>query len=265
MNVCKYHGQDRQSCPEQLLDYDIVLTTFATISAEHNKASPPLQQLEWFRIVLDEGMFESVLDVQATYWYKAHFIRNTSTKQFQTVCSLTGQHRWCLSGTPVQNSLEDLGSLIQFLRVPYLDKKAEFKRHIISPLLTGEPESTLNLRVLLDAMCLRRMMSSLNLPKAQYQTQRVTLSPEERMVYGDILQSSLDEIDNAISSKSSATAYSSILRAILRTRMLCDHGTFLRTASRSRLATPSMNNEDILAALQEGDGGICFNKNPFLS
>lgn len=52
-----YHGQGRQSGVEHLLDYDIVLTTYATISAEHSKASPPLQQLEWFRIVLDEGMF----------------------------------------------------------------------------------------------------------------------------------------------------------------------------------------------------------------
>jgi hypothetical protein len=84
----------------------------------------------------------------------------------------------------------------------------------------------------------------------------VTLSPEERKIYDEILRSSLEEIDNAISSRSSGKAYSSILRAILRTRMLCDHGTNLETASTSRLTTPAMENEDTLASLLEGDEGI---------
>jgi SNF2 family DNA or RNA helicase len=98
-------------------------------------------------------------------------------------------------------------------------------------------------------------MSLLKLPKTQNQTQMVNLSTEERALYDDILQKSLDEIDNAISSKSSGKAYSSVLRAILRTRMICDHGTFRETTSKSPLATPSMDNEDTLASLQEGDEG----------
>lgn len=145
---------------------------------------------------------------------------------------------------------------MQFLRVPFLDRKADFKRHIISPLLTGKSESTLNLRLLLDAICLRRMMSILNLPETRYQTQRVTQSPEERNLYDEILQKSREEIELAVSSKNSGTAYSSILRAILRTRMLCDHGTFLKAASKSRLVSPSIDNGDILSELQEGDRGI---------
>jgi SNF2 family DNA or RNA helicase len=100
------------------------------------------------------------------------------------------------------------------------------------------------------------MMSLLNLPETRYQTQRVTQSLEERNLYDEILQKSREEIELAVSSKNSGTAYSSILRAILRTRMLCDHGTFLNTANKNRLASPSINNENILAELQEGDGGI---------
>lgn len=194
--------------------------------------------------------------ITATNQYEAHFIRNPSTKQFQAVCMLKAQRRWCLSGTPVQNSLEDLGSLLQFLRVPFLKRKADFKRHVISPLLTGKPDSALNLRLLLNAICLRRMMSLLKLPETRYQTQRVTQSPEERNLYDEILQKSREEIEFAVSSKNSETAYVSILRAILRTRMLCDQGTFLNIATKSRLASSLIDNGNILAELQEGDRGI---------
>jgi len=139
--------------------------------------------------------------------------------------------------------------------VPHLHRRADFQRHIISPLLTGQPDCTLNLRLLLDAVCLRRLMSLMKLPQTQYQTQMVELSAEERSLYENILQSSMQDIDTMISSKSSGKAYSSILRAILRTRMLCDHGTFQQKKSKSRLTTPSMDDESTLASLQEGDEG----------
>lgn len=101
-------------------------------------------------------------------------------------------------------------------------------------------------------------MSILKLPQTQYQTQSVELSPGERRLYGEILQSSLAEIDSAISNKSSDKAYSSILQAILRTRMLCDHGTFRDTTSKSRLATLVMDDKSALSSLQEGDEGTTF-------
>lgn len=153
---------------------------------------------------------------------------------------------------------------MQFLRVPFLDRKVDFKRLIISPLLTGKPESTLNIRRLLDAVCLRRMIGLLELPKAQYQTQPITLSPNERYIYDEILQKSLEEIELAVCTKSPGTAYGSIMRAILRTRMLCDHGTYLGTTSKSGTASPSTDNEDSLAELQEGDRGT-FPKYSLLS
>jgi SWI/SNF-related matrix-associated actin-dependent regulator of chromatin subfamily A3 len=146
--------------------------------------------------------------------------------------------------------------LIKFLRVPNLNQKLDFQRHIINPLLSGKEDATRNLRILLNAVCLRRKLSILEGPKATYQTQTVILSLSERDMYSRILQSSLEEIDSAISSKSSSKAYSIILRAILRTRMLCDHGTHCETTSTSRLATPAMENENTLASLLEGDEGM---------
>lgn len=56
LKALKYHGQGRKSDPQQLLDFDIILTTYATVSSEHSKDLSPLQNIDWFRIVLDEGL-----------------------------------------------------------------------------------------------------------------------------------------------------------------------------------------------------------------
>ena len=56
LSIYKYHGKSRHSTAEKLLDYDVVLATYATVAAEHGKKSSPLQLISWFRIVLDEGL-----------------------------------------------------------------------------------------------------------------------------------------------------------------------------------------------------------------
>jgi len=155
----------------------------------------------------------------------------------------------------------DLGALIRFLQIPHLEDKIEFQTHIIAPLLLGGEDSTRNLRILLNTICLRRNISLLDGPKAQYQTQSVVLSPEERQLYDEILQNSLKEFDNAISSRSSSKAYSIILKAILGTRMLCNFGTICKTINNSRLIDPTLDSEDTLVCLLEGDQGMITNYN----
>ena len=60
----------------------------------------------------------------------AHTIRSGSTKKlYQNVARLDSKLRWCLTGTRVQNKVEDLGSLVSFLRIPQLDTAAAFRKH----------------------------------------------------------------------------------------------------------------------------------------
>ena len=54
LRVCRFHGKPRPASPADLADYDVILTTYATLSAEY-KNRKVLHRVDWYRIVLDEG------------------------------------------------------------------------------------------------------------------------------------------------------------------------------------------------------------------
>ena len=155
----------------------------------------------------------------------AHAVRHHSTKQFRTVYSLHAERRWCVTGTPIQNRLEDLGSLIRFLRVAPFDSEATFRKYISEPLLTDLEAGDRNLRLLLRMICLRRTRVLLDIPNSEDQTIVLSLSSEERSLYSHIIDDTARKIDDCISSRSVAKAYSGIFGAILRLRLLCNNGT----------------------------------------
>lgn len=155
----------------------------------------------------------------------------------------------------MQNSLDDLAALVKLLRIPEFEKKAIFQKFIVSPLRTRFPNSTNNLRLLLNSICLRRLSKILEIPDVTYRIQSLDLSEKERSIYEKILENSSKDIEQAISTKTSVAAYSIILKAILRTRMLCNEGTHQRVSSASRLGTPWKEKEEILVIMQEGDEG----------
>lgn len=128
----------------------------------------------------------------------------------------------------MQNRLEDLGSLLRFLRIFPFDNQTTFRQTIIEPLLTGSHESVQRLRLLLKLICLRRTKAALNLPDLAETEVLLDLSDEERTQYASVLEDSKKAIDASISSKAIKTAYNGIFYAILRLRLLCDHGTFTR-------------------------------------
>lgn len=87
-------------------------------------------------------------------------------------------------------------------------------------------------------------------------------------MYDKILADSAEEIEQAMSTKTSFAAYSILLKAILRTRMLCNHGIHQKVSYSSRLGTPSNEKQEILAVMQEGDEGLHIGhirKHPFNS
>ena len=126
LRVCVHHGPQRTKSYKELKKYDVVITTYQTLSSEHAGSSETLRVgcfgVHWYRVILDE----------------AHSIKNRNAKSTKAACELDAVYRWCLSGTPMQNNLDELQSLIHFLRIkPYCDLN-EWRENIDRPMKNGK-------------------------------------------------------------------------------------------------------------------------------
>ncbi|KAI5458920.1 SNF2 family N-terminal domain-containing protein [Mariannaea sp. PMI_226] len=215
-----YHGPNRKDVTE-LMCYDIVLTTYDTLIADETRRSESsakdetLRSREWSRIVLDE----------------AHVIRNKSSKRFRAARALKGRCRWCLTGTPIYNRVEDFGSLLAFLGASPFDETSTFASYISTPLRNNTDHGFRNLRKLVQAVSLRRTKSSvleqLYLPPRKTLTNYVHFSPQERSKY-NILKSSYASIlnyDHWDHQQPKSTGC--IFQYISNLRRFCDHGLYL--------------------------------------
>jgi len=106
---------------------------------------------------------------------EAHTIREAATVQSKAVCSLEASRKWAVTGTPIQNRLDDLATLIKFLRIHPFDSRHSFNQYIAAPLKTGDPTSMDRLRALVDSVALRRKKDKINLPPKHDNTVRLLI------------------------------------------------------------------------------------------
>ncbi|KIX07722.1 uncharacterized protein Z518_02376 [Rhinocladiella mackenziei CBS 650.93] len=215
LKVTTYHGKYRCRKIPEIADSDIVLTTYHTLATE-SAAGPVdrkslLHQVAWYRIVLDE----------------AHIIRRKETTFYQTVSDLEGRFRWCLTGTPIQNKLDDIGNLFAFIRAQPFEKVAEFRRWIALPWDQGQTHALASERLvrLIDSVCLRRSRGLLHLPSITEQLRPLSFSSEERNQYEQTkrrMSRALQQRAGEIDRKNTF----GLFHAQLQLRILCNHGTF---------------------------------------
>ena len=212
-----YHGAGRIKDTKKLAEYDLVITTYGSVASEFNHRSKkkhgiyPLEEINWFRIVLDE----------------AHMIREPSTQQSKAICRLAANRRWAVTGTPVQNRLEDLGALMTFLRVKPFDERGGFAQYIMAPFKMCDPEILPKLRLLVDSITIRRLKDRIDLPARRDQIVRLDFSQEERTIYEIFAKNANDRVKVIVGQREKSLggkAYVHILQSILRLRLICAHG-----------------------------------------
>ncbi|KAF7918224.1 uncharacterized protein EAE98_009836 [Botrytis deweyae] len=241
VNINIYHGRGRETSRKPLIEADIVLSTYDTISAESLDPESPVYGIEWFRLVLDE----------------AHRIRNMKTKLFRSMSQLSANIRWCLTGTPIQNSLDDLAALVSFIRSSPLDELPVFRKHIINPLLKEKNEGAANLRTLLDSICLRRTKKLLNLPSLVEIYRPVHFSFEEKSLYDSTRREEIQAVKQQDSQGRNQKGYFGIFQLQLQLRRLCNHGTFLKRCSSISQTDTHFDPEQALELLQEKNESRC--------
>ncbi|XP_075807200.1 helicase-like transcription factor isoform X1 [Microtus pennsylvanicus] len=215
LNFYVYYGPDRIRDPNLLSKQDIVLTTYNILTHDYGtKDDSPLHSIKWLRVILDEG----------------HAIRNPNAQQTKAVLDLEAERRWVLTGTPIQNSLKDLWSLLSFLKLkPFIDREW-WHRTIQRPVTTGDEGGLRRLQSLIKSITLRRTKTSkikgkpvLELSERKVFIQHVSLSEEERKIYESVKNEGKAIIGRYFTDGTVLAHYADVLGLLLRLRQICCH------------------------------------------
>ncbi|KAK4361654.1 hypothetical protein RND71_020606 [Anisodus tanguticus] len=142
ISVFVHYGGDRSNDPRVIAEQDVVLTTYGVLSATYkaDKENSIFHNVDWYRVVLDE----------------AHTIKSWKTLGAHAAFTLSAHCRWCLTGTPLQNNLEDLYSLLCFLHVEPWCNWAWWNKLIQRPYENGDQRALKLIKAILRPLMLRR-------------------------------------------------------------------------------------------------------------
>ncbi|KAJ3151428.1 hypothetical protein HDU86_006128 [Geranomyces michiganensis] len=255
LKVLLYHGHSRPKDPSKLMAYDVVITTFSLVASECPKQSKskktepadefkvpkragPLFKVKWFRVVLDE----------------AQTIKNKTTQSALGCCALLARRRFCLSGTPIQNNIDELYSLLKFLQFAPFQEYSVFKSQIAEPLSRGRTKQAMErLRAILQAIMLRRTKLTmidgkplLVLPAREVELVTINFGLVEKTYYMELetkMRSKVKELK-----KDGGNNYTNFLCMLLRLRQACNHralvGAGADKESEISPAKPAVDEED---------------------
>ncbi|KAG0203313.1 hypothetical protein BGX28_004370 [Mortierella sp. GBA30] len=264
LNVYVYHGGQRVADPAFLGKHDVVITTYNLLGTEYSKeckARDPqnglskhpsvLQHVDWFRVVLDE----------------AHIIKEVNTVQSKAASALTAERRWCLTGTPVQNKLDDLYALVKFLQMRPFDEKVQWTHYISKPIKAANPIGIARLQTLMKAITLRRTKSQmvdgqplLDLPTRTDHKRVLELSLNERQLYQRMESRAKQTVDQIVQENKIMKSYAHILQAILKLRQICAHYALVKNLGDDLDTVGDFNFAkalEILSLLQDSGNDQC--------
>ncbi|KAL7786938.1 SNF2 family N-terminal domain-containing protein [Trichoderma afarasin] len=247
VKVIKYHGSDRPKDIEQIADSDIVVTTYSTLTNEFQqiKSKPSLLHcVDWFRVVLDE----------------AHIIRRRATAFYRACDAIHANSRWCLTGTPIQNKLADIGTLFAFIRAEPFIKPATFRKYIEVPFeqIPENESPTLakdRLVLLFEAFCLRRTKEIIHLPQLRKTVRKLSFSVEERKQYENTLKILRRKILHRVGEAEQNSKFGTF-QINLQMRLLCNHGTWQQPFSWDRRSYRDAR-EALISAVGENSEIMC--------
>ncbi|CAL5086998.1 unnamed protein product [Urochloa decumbens] len=259
LSILVYHGGLRTKNPSELAKYDVVVTTYTIVANEvpkqiadddadqknseqpsaGNKRKPPssakgkskkkkkklkdsdfdldsgpIARVRWFRVVLDE----------------AQTIKNHRTVVARACCGLRAKRRWCLSGTPIQNAIDELFSYFRFLKYDPYSTFNSFCTMIKHPIARDAVLGYKKLQAVLKVVLLRRTKETLingvpiiNLPPKTINLNKVDFSSEERSFYLTLEEHSRQQFKAFAAAGTLKQNYANILLMLLRLRQACDH------------------------------------------
>jgi superfamily II DNA or RNA helicase len=204
LSVLVLHGSERKQHFESLDTIDLVLTTYPLLARDQ----AILADRDWHMIFLDE----------------AQVIKNATSATTKLVYALKSPHRFCLTGTPLENHLGEVWSLFHFIAPGFLGDLKTFTRNWRTPIeKKGDAMRSRLLAGRIKPFLLRRTKEEVagDLPPKTVITEKVEFSAEQRTVYESVRLAMHTKVQAVIAEKGLARSHIVILDALLKLRQAC--------------------------------------------
>ncbi|MFL6528911.1 MAG: DEAD/DEAH box helicase, partial [Chthoniobacterales bacterium] len=203
LRVRVLEGPDRHARFAEIASSNIVLTSYALLQRDAEK----YRAIQFSTVVLDE----------------AQHIKNPDTQNAQSAFALRAKHRFVLTGTPIENSVRDLWSIMNFALPGYLGSRADFRERYEQPLARGEaPDVQRRLARRMRPFLLRRKKTDVakELPEKIEQQVICDLTAPQRAAYDGLLR----EIQSGLTSSGAndGAKRMQMLVGLLRLRQVCN-------------------------------------------
>ncbi|MGD0952378.1 MAG: DEAD/DEAH box helicase [Methanotrichaceae archaeon] len=216
LKVVVHHGTDRllgKTFADEATKRDVVITTYSLAQRDEEI----LSAVQWNHIVLDE----------------AQNIKNPSARQTQAIKKIKAAHRIALTGTPVENRLSELWSIMDFLNPDYLGSAQAFRKDFVVPIERyRSKERSEMLRGIIQPFVLRRLKTDPtiinDLPEKMEMKVNYNLTPEQASLYAAVV----DEMLGKIEQSEGIERKGQILSALTKLKEICNHpALFLQDGS----------------------------------
>ena len=246
LSVMVHHGTSRKKEEEfkkEATNHAIVISSYGLLQRD----AKFLEGVPWAGVVLDE----------------AQNIKNPETKQAKAARALEADYRIALTGTPAENNVGDLWSIMEFLNPGFLGSQAGFKRNFFIPIQAErDPEASRRLKEITGPFILRRLKTDTSiisdLPEKMEMKTYCTLTKEQASLYAAVLEDigeAMEEADEGIQRKGI------ILSALTRLKQVCNHpAQFLKdnSAVPGRSGKVARLTEMLDTVLENGEKALVF-------
>ncbi len=233
LRVLVLHGLDRHRKREQLDAYHVVVTTYTVLTRDILE----MKARDWHIVVLDE----------------AQAIKSPDAKATKAVCQLDARQRICLSGTPIENNLEELWSQFAFLMPGLLGDRRGFTKRFRTPIeKNGDQVRRVALARRIKPFIMRRRKSEVatELPPKHTILRRITLAPDQRELYETIRATMYEKVREQVAERSLARSRIVVLDALLKLRQACCDPRLVKLRS-AREIESSSKLDDLLEMISE--------------
>jgi len=205
--VMVHHGIERKKGEEfksKAAGQAIVISSYALLHRDFGT----FKEIDWNGVVLDE----------------AQNIKNPETKQAKTARGLRANYRIALTGTPVENNVGDLWSIMEFLNSGFLGTQSEFKNRFFIPIQAGrDPEAAEKLKRVTGPFILRRLKTDktiiADLPEKMEMKVFCTLTKEQATLYEAVVRETMEILDETEGIKRKGL----VLATLSKLKQVCNH------------------------------------------